>query len=233
MRIIRPLLTVVGLAAIAYGAFYAISSLKNDEEAGAQHPEPEASVIDEFEKAIDDEREKPRFSGELLGIFIAPRGDAVPEGFRTFESVCGPSASTDLVPESQAGEFGMSLNLPSSYQLQQESLNTGVVACAGRVYAARWHYAVQISSTGNTADVVIVRSLFNHVLADVAADRVKATSIESRDVIVIEPLTTPNGISSWSAVIFPEPFGMTEIQAGGLPLDELLQLAESVAIATK
>ncbi len=62
--------------------------------------------------------------------------------------------------------------------------------------------------------------------------RVETTTIGGRPAILIDPHTSESEESA-TAVIFPEPFGMTEIQVASMPLADLLAVAEIVAEATR
>jgi hypothetical protein len=135
------------------------------------------------------------------------------------------------VPWEDAAKLNISLQLPSKFELDEESLNTGAIACNGMVYTARWDYKIRYPS-GLQESIVIARSLFAFQTVDVAEDRLKLVEIEGRQAIVIEPFTA-GPITSSSLVLFPEPFGMTKIQTSGVPVDDLMEVARAVAIATK
>ncbi len=220
-KVLLTLLSLFALGGIGYATFFAASSLKSG---GSAEAEPQTPP-----EVFEEERQKPRFQGELLGIFIAPRGVATPEEFAP-KFTCDTRAELKRVDE--AGELDMALNLSDNYKLDENSLNTGVSICNGKVFAARWAYTVTVTSTGYPGEVLISRNPSLDFTADVAEDRVKTLNIEGREAIVAEPITA-NGISSWSAVIFPEPFGKTSIQAAGLALEDLMEVARAVALATK
>lgn len=227
MRPLRALASFAVIAAIGAGAFFSVRLLMDGFFAEAQDSD---TVITPQEDIFDRERQEPRFAGDILGIFIGPSDSPAPSQYVTHDDVCPPGATTVEVPREQAGVLDLRLDLPGEFVLQDDSVNTGVIACDGAVYAARWHYLYK-SASGMTADIVIGRTLFNHWDGwDVAASRVHATVIAGRDAVVIEPVT-PDGLASRSGVAFPEPFGMTFISAANLSSDELHRLAERVARA--
>ncbi len=101
----------------------------------------------------------------------------------TYDDVCPPGATTVEVPREQAGALDLRLDLPGEFVLQDDSLNAGVIACDGTVYAARRHYLYK-SANGMTADIVIGRTVFNHWDGwDVAASRVHAVVVAGRDAV--------------------------------------------------
>ena len=244
-KVVLPVLVVVGLA---FATFFAVRAFRDGSPAEAELP---PGPVHPGRELFREERLKPRFQGELLGIFIAPRAVAVPDKFLTFEEICGPDALTARVPDERAGQFDLKVQLPPEYVFQPESMNTGVIACApqdqmeirgpenlrlkdpegGVVYAARWDYAVT-PYTGAPAGVSIDRGLFKYTTFDAAVDRVKVITVGGRQAVLIEPIT-PDGVSSASLVVFPEPFGTTWIAAADLPLSDLLEVAEIVAKATQ
>ncbi|HET9476406.1 MAG TPA: hypothetical protein VFP63_02850 [Dehalococcoidia bacterium] len=182
-------------------------------------------------EAIEADRLAPRFTGEILGVFIAPPDVKPPLGFTTYEEFCGsPEAPTVATQWEEAGALALSVELPGSFVFQPDSVNSGVIACEGKVYAARWDYNYS-NASGYPGGLTIARSVFSHITRDVSSSRVKPVVIGGRQAILIEPLT-PDGISSSAGVIFPEPFGTTEIQSAGVPLPDLLAVAETVALAT-
>lgn len=177
------------------------------------------------------ERQKPRFVGDIAGIFLAPRGEPVPEHYVTYEDVCDSQPAIEVSPQ-RAGMLALPLKLPSEYILVEDSLNTGVIACGNTVSGARWQYDGPRQSTGIVPYIVIGRSLFTHDEIDVAVDRPTSTVIGGREAVVLEALT-PDGYDQHARAWFPEPFGYTFIQATDLPHADFMTLAELVASATR
>jgi hypothetical protein len=176
---------------------------------------------------VNEENAKPDFEGEILGVFIGPP-ERVPDKFVTGKELCG-SATTEQVAWDKAGEFDLALTLPESYQLLPNSLNTGVIACGGTVYAARWDYAAP-QPNGYSGSLLIARSPFKYSQFDASADRVKATEIGGLPAAYIEPLS-PNGVSSAAGLVFPGERVTTVLYSTGIPADELLKVAEIIAAA--
>ena len=79
--------------------------------------------------------------------------------------------------------------------------------------------------------VTIGRRVFSYGMYDVAASRVETTVFAGREAVLIAP-SVAGSDGEASAVLFPEPFGVTEVLASSLPLADLLELAELVAEAT-
>lgn len=192
-----------------------------DTRSGPIAPDPAVSLTEQV---------LPKFEGEILGIYIANRLSAVPARFLPTGGLCEESRS---VPLENAGELALSLDLPAAYALDENDLNTGAVACVGSddPYVVRYKCRL-LSATGLPSDIVIGRSKFRFETGwDVAADRVTAQDIAGRDAIVIRPIDA-TGRGERSAVIIPEPFGMTFIYAFSISEDELMRLAELVAGAS-
>jgi hypothetical protein len=66
----------------------------------------------------------------------------------------------------------------------------------------------------------------------VAVSRVSTEVIGGRQAIVVRP-ATDDGLAQMSEVIFPEPFGKTDIDAFNLSAADLLAVAEAVAAASQ
>jgi len=221
-------LVLIG-SGVFFGVRYSIDRFSAEAQTG--EGQTEGLVVEGLLKELEQERQQPRFVGELLGIFNRPSSDVpLPEGYQTYTDVCGSLPTVDVRRE-RAGALDLTLNLPPDYVLQADSMNTGVIACGDTVYAARWEYTHK-ASNGMTANIVIGRGIFRYEEYDVAASRVKTAVFAGREAVLIEPWT-PDGLAQRSGVLFPEPFGVTFIHAADLPLDELLRLAEIVAEATK
>ena len=254
MKALKWSLSLLLLAGVGFGAFFGVRALRDAPggdgspgEAEAQAPGPIGPSSEVFEAELS----KPRFVGEVLGIFIAPPEVPVPDKYLTFKDICRPDTLTPRVSDERAGQLDLKFQLPPEYIFQPDSMDTGVIVCAPRdqieilgpeslrlrdpeagvVYAARWEYAATQPS-GHLGRLLIVRSLFPYRQYDVAADRVKATVIGGRPAVLVEPIT-PDGVSSVAAVIFPEPFGVTEVHSTSVPLADLLAVAEIVAKATQ
>jgi len=103
------------------------------------------------------------------------------------------------------------------------------------VYVAKWLYHYQ-GYPGSR--LLVTRSLFSHVAPNASVDRVKIIEAGGRSAVLIEPIRLEGlgqlgGAGTNAEVIFPEPFGMTTVSAHGIPLAELLEVAEIVGQATK
>jgi hypothetical protein len=220
-------MTATLLVALAFGsaAFFGVRLVIDRWFVGAQ----EGGIMPPIDE-IRNEELRPRFSGELLGIFIGPDGDAPPKGYATASDLCPDGEGSQQVSWDDAGPLKMDLDLPSEYIIAVDSPNTGAIACSGTVYTARREYRVK-TSNGMTADVIIGRSIFRIERFDVATDRVGTAVVGGREAVVIEPIT-PDGLAQRSGVFFPESFGETFIAASSLPQHDLLELAAIVGEGT-
>jgi hypothetical protein len=167
--------------------------------------------------------------GELLGIFIGPSKDTWPEQVRAEDDrvLAGGCVS---VARSTAGalEFPRLLALPAGYTAEEQQ---PAVACGGKVTGLGWQYSAS-GASGIAGHVSISRGVAKALEYNVAADRVSVQSIGGRDAIFIRPVT-PDGLAQISYVVFPESFGVTEIQTFNLSETGVLAVAEAVAEASK
>jgi hypothetical protein len=223
----RIILTLGLLAVLGAGGFGAARLVGSAVGIGAERP----GQVDE--KAIEQrqatERAQPRFTGELLGISIGPSEGAWPQQARADQAqlVAGGCVS---VPRSMAGalEFPRPLALPADYVPKELQPAT---ACSGKVTGLGWQYAAS-GASGIPANVSISRAVAKALVYDVAADRVSVQSIGGRDAIFVRPMT-PDGLAQSSYVVFPESFGVTEIQTFNLSEASVLAVAQAVAEASK
>ena len=212
---------VLAIALIVTGYFGAQAMRANLEARPRQ-----MSAIDEADIALKVEANKPRFVGDVGGIFIAPEGTPVPEQYATYESLCGEQFGKS-VPWNRAGELDFDITLPEGYVLQTNDINTDVVACGDTVFVARRVYNVP---SGGQA--IIGRTLLTYSDTSVAVDRPQARHINGRDVVVVEPLTN-SGLFQNAHALFPEPFGITFIDAIDMSSSEFNKLVAYVASSTR
>ncbi|HWQ27898.1 MAG TPA: hypothetical protein VNN12_02620 [Dehalococcoidia bacterium] len=225
-RIFGFLALVAVLAGVGFGAGRLLFDRLQTE---AQAPET-SGFTPELQRLLEEEKQKPRFTGELLGIYIAPTEDQWPEEVRERrrEIVAGGCANAPL-EQARELDFPRPLVLPEGYALAPGYPEA--IACGGRVTGINREYTFQ-ASNGLAANVLIARSVSREATIDAAADRVIVTTIAGRDAILVRPVT-PDSVMQTSRVIFPEPFGTTQILAAYLPESDLLEVAEAVAVATK
>ena len=227
MKITRFILVLGVLAVLGGGGFLAAKLVGNGIGTEAEQPgQVDEKLIQERQAA---EREQPRFTGELLGMFIGPSEAAWPEKARTDQAqlVAGGCVG---VPRSAAAALGFPrpLRLPAEYVAEEQQSAT---ACSGNVTGLGWRYTAT-GANGIAANISISRAVAKALVYDVAADRVAVQSLGGRDAIFIRPIT-PDGLAQISYVVFPESFGVTEIQTFNLPEVGVLAVAEAVAEASK
>lgn len=220
-----PSKIILALALIASGYFGAQALRTNLEAAHPRQPQQLTANLDAIDRALHAERVKPRFVGDVSGIFIAPDNTEVPPQYATFDRICKGEQGRS-VPWEQAGELDLQLELPDTYVLQKDDINTDVVACGDTVFVARRVYSTP------SGDVIIGRSRFDYDQVDVAVDRPKAEHINGRDVVIVDPLT-PDGTFQNAYAWFPEPFGKTFISAVSLSQADFRELVALVASSTR
>jgi hypothetical protein len=227
MKIRRVILTLGLLAVLGAGGFGVARLIGNAVSTGAERPGQADEKTIEQRQAT--ESAQPRFTGELLGISIGPSEDTWPQQARADQAqlVAGGCVS---VSRSTAGalEFPRPLALPADYVAKEQQLAT---ACSGKVSGLGWQYTAS-GANGIPANVSISRAVAKALVYDVATDRVSVQSIGGRDAIFIRPVT-PDGLAQISYVVFPESFGVSEIQTFNLSEAGVLAVAEAVAEASK
>jgi len=177
------------------------------------------------------DKAKPRFHGEILGLFIPSSWDALPPDYRLN---CG---NYETLPYDRAGQFNLTAALPPQFAATEKAgFRAGAVACDGRVIAANWAYSFHGSCAG---ELIISRKESRYFAADVAADRVKTIEVGGRQAVYVEPVL-PGGFDSScselgasSYIAIPEPFGVTLIEVNNVPTKELSDLGRIVGEATK
>jgi hypothetical protein len=227
MRTRPVIVTLCLLTLLAAGGFGAAKLIGN---AVGTRAEPPGQVDEKLiQQRQQTESEQPRFTGELLGMFIGPSEDTWPEQARVDHARLVAGGCVD-VPRSMAGalEFPRPLTFPLGSVPKEVPSAT---ACGGKVTGLGWQYTVT-GANDIPANVSISRTVARALVFDVAADRVSVRSIGGRDAIFIRPIT-PDGLAQISYVVFPEPFGETEIHAFNLSENGLLAVAEAVAEASK
>jgi hypothetical protein len=227
MKTKRVILTLGLLAVLGAGGFAAAKLIGG--AAGTEAERPGQVDFDTIERRQATETAQPRFVGELLGIFIGPSKDTWPEQVRAEDDRVLAGGCVN-VPRSTAGalEFPRPLALPAGYAAEEEQ---PAVACSGKVTGLGWGYS-GAGSSGVAGHVSISRAVSKALEYNVAANRVSVRSIGGRDAIFVRPVTD-DGLAQISYVVFPESFGVTEIQMFNLPDKDVLAVAEAVAEASK
>lgn len=213
---------LLGIALVATGYFGA-QAMRATLEARQEAPR---GLFDEADIAVKAEATKPRFVGDVGGIFIAPEGTPVPERYTTFEDTCGDQWGKNVSWE-EAGELDFAIPLPATYAFQPDDINTAVVACGDTVFIAR-----RVYTTASGGEVIIGRTLFDYSDIDVAVDRPTTQRIADRDVVLIEPITE-SGVFQNAYAYFPETFGKTFVHASNLSRSEFRELVAMVASSTR
>src|SRR5438132_7518899 len=241
MRRFHPRLvlsTFLLLAAVAVVSFFLVRILTDDSSHDVARGQANASPApNPLELILAEDAKKPRFVGEIQGIYISPDEQTVPEQHQV-----PPCQAKRHVPVSwdQAGQFALNVQLPPKFIFKPDDMNTGVIACEGaEVYTARWAYELpQPQFVDYPARLFIARGRSSWIYADASADRVKTVDLGGRLAVVVEPVR-PEGAGSLgqdgtqASVSFPETFGMTSVTSTGVPLSDLLEVAKIVGSATK
>jgi len=240
-------LLAIAAAALAVGiaAFFAVRSLKGSgsgpEASGQQTPTAEARVAPTrgpgwWEPYLQEDTTKPRLSTQAInGIRVGPDSDLFvnPE-------VCG-DAQAESVPFERAAATAIDFvpsYLPGGVELVPETV--GAWACGDAIVSVQKSYNVPtvrnprdpytLLWTGGTLTVFRQYGTVSSYPLYGAAERIGPTTIEGRLAVLERPVMpdgVDNGISDATLVI-KEPFGLTVLEGGGLPLAEFMKIAESL-----
>lgn len=224
-----PLLAVVGL-----GAFAATRSIIQDQPSQADPQVPIATPV--VREDISDE-DRPRFTGELLGLYIAPEESLIPQEFRDKNAAIRaalPACEGSKREQSfeQVGELAISLTLPAEFTFDPQESHLVVCLGSEAVGSAHWEYKTKFNGFDGELRVVNSPGLPNYVTS-VAEDRVSVITAGGRPAILIAPLSPESGYGSTADVIFVESDGVvrTSVSSNNVPLAQLLAAAELVGLA--
>ncbi len=219
---------MVALVVLVGGTGFGVAQLIRG-AVGTQAQQPGKVDINAIQTEQATEKAQPRFSGQLLGIFIAPSRDQwPPEAQAELAQLLAGECVGITAASATALQFPQPLQLPSEYVAEAPPT---AKACSGKATGLGWTYTTS-GTNAIPAHVSITRAVGHEVVYDVAADRVSVQTIGGRDAIVIRP-ETPDALAQISYVVFPEPFGFTEIQVFNLSETGLLAVASAVAEASK
>ena|GEM_PF-2878175 len=231
----KIVLTLVLAAAVGFGSFWAVRTLRDDDGPGAG-ADVGVIITGEDEQKIFDEATRPRFVGEILGLYIAPDESLVPDQFKERQRIAIPPCSgSRLVPwdkasEFDAAKFNLSFQLSPSYVF--DPTQSGLIVCNddNTAKSARWHYNTQFNGFPGYLEILNTDiDIAYTTTIDVAVDRVKIITTGGRPAILIEPILPESGYTGGS-VTFTEP-GFTAIASANVPLSELLTVAEIIGNA--
>jgi len=221
---------VLLLAAVLGTAGYFVGrELVDDGGTEAQQPSIN-SQLDAVKTQEAREKGEPRFNGRLIGIDIAPSLEQLPQEARQEQQrITEGGCKAILVEEASSLDFRRPLVMADEFVLTEGSPHA--TACAGTPSGLGWDFTTE-GAQGIPAAVSIARVTTKFTTADVPASQVSTQVIGGREGIVIKP-TTADGLGQTSQVLFPESFGKTLIYASNLSEDQLLQVAEAVAEASR
>ncbi len=224
--IIAAVLFAVLLGVVAY---LAVSWWGTDSAPSEANPPPPPVLRDDAFVPLTAEAGRPRFVGELLGIFLAPSKDQFPPEVRGAMDRLA-AGRCDYAPIEDAAAIAMPRQpeLPSNLTPPASPI---AVACGGVVTGMNYEYS-GTSANGLPATVLIARSVAGGWGVDAARDRVSLSAVGGRQIIIVRP-ETADATGQTSQVIMPEPFGLTAIHAFNLNETELREVAAAVIAASQ
>ena len=236
---------IVLVAMVALGSFLLTRALNRGDPAQAgsaesvapAQPAPDPQTGEErepwwFVPLLEADEEEPRFDGTINGIRIGP------DVTRTLNDIspCRESANEEGIAElvDAVAARGTPLEVAPRYLPAGTSVFNEDQERAGRcgdvIITAGREYVTQPDVVGGrwSASIVIVRMVVSPPMTalSVAESRVRSATIAGRPAVIVDPFTA-DGFGD-SAVVIREPWGITLIQANGLPTSEIVQIAESL-----
>lgn len=229
----RPLLAlgaVTLLLAVGVGFFFAGRMLVGGDDAAKAEPPPTPSPeriaeiqaeIPVFHELLEEEFEKSKFTGVVNGIRIV--ADAA-----EIENRCSElGVRAKYVPIEAAR--GTALDIVPSY-LPEVSVefteSAAATACAGEVvvFSRTFSYNPDGVSRG---DFGIARFQGEHAVSvETSAGRLEAATIRGYPALLIHTVGT--SLQGPGTVVVAEEFGVTIVHGFGVPLEELIKVAEGL-----
>lgn len=187
------------------------------------------------ERALD--AGKPRFEGELLGIYLGPTEALIAKGIQIDVSKACPSGFTFVADTAYAPPVPKYVpagaTQPAEYVPFGAVPNPGAAVCQddGRPYTA-WRYYTVPGADGPPGEILIVRVTLArpYRMVDAPADLVGIVSVGGRAAILVEPATQDSAAAS-TTVLFPEATGYLEVQGLAVPSAQVMKVAQSIAEA--
>jgi hypothetical protein len=232
------------LALGAYSSFVLTRELTGDSESSAnpaghsQGNEAQAPATSIDYEAINANERKPRFQGELLGVYIAPYGADLPADVKAKQDAIrasgAPCTASRLDPSfEKAGSFNVSFSLPDEFVF--DPAQSGVVVCNDTNEvgaAAHWMFKTQFNGYQGWVKVSRYFELAAYE-ASVATDKVSQSAVGGRAAVLIEALFPETGFAGSASVIFVEPSGsgatITAITGDNIPTERVVYIGEIVA----
>lgn len=225
--------TVLIAASVAAGGFVYGRSAKNTsvdaQDAPIVRVPAELQSRDDFwyVPLLEAEAAKPRLVGTFAGIQVGPEVDDVD----VCAAVGEQSAERSRIALERVADHDPAMAPPAYLPAQatyQPGPGSGGLVCGTTlgIVTATYDFPLSESSLyGGDLSFARLRGP-RRAAIDVAADRAEVTTIAGRNALIVHPLT-PDGFGDSYALI-AEPGGLTYIQAFGLPMSEVLRIAESL-----
>jgi hypothetical protein len=237
------LIAVPVLLWVGYGSYLAAEELIDGGTSSADPADPGDSKatlqpVPEHE-LIDAEPTKPRFQGELLGLYLGP---TLPPDLaaRNSELRTETETCTEIAyqPANTAQRFNLAFTLPQPFVLDAAATRVAFCETTGSELAVLWEYVAEFQHVDDGVEIKlpgrlsVIRS-FPQVAwqADVAAERVSVITPAGHQAILLAPVVEDTGYGSGATVIFPEAGAITTLSSNNVPREDLLVAAEAVAKA--
>jgi hypothetical protein len=169
---------------------------------------------------------KPRFDGTVNGIRLGPNVESGDEG-GPCAGVNPSSPNTGPISEAETVGSPLEIYLPFNTITDQSLFHAGT--CTGVISSVEKGFTIFADpATGRFGGPLSIYRFRGDpaFIIDAPADRVNPGSIGGRSAVLVRPLTD-SGFGE-SAVYVKESFGLTVLRASGIPLGELVRIAESL-----
>lgn len=166
---------------------------------------------------------KPQFTGWVNGIYIYSDRTAPPP----LDPAVGAACANDQLRQASEDEVRASPHFfsPPSYLPPGtfESRSPSGTACGDRIIAIERQFELQ--PHGSLIGIVRRVDLWA-VSFRTSQDRIQAATINGKPAVTIKPVTA-EGYGN-SAILIREEYGVTQVGAWGLPLEELVKVAQAL-----
>jgi hypothetical protein len=221
----KPILAIAILAWVSYGSFVAAGELTG----AGMSADPQPSTANSGQS----------FKGELLGMYLGPDLAEAPAGAVQRNEQLRAETTNCLNkltyrPVETAERFDLDFTAPAGFVLNPLAVTDGpimsaVAVCSetGAELGVSWDYftpSIGRASVSRTHPTTVWQ-------LDVAAERVSVITAGGQQAILVAPVDPERGYGSSAMVMFPRDDAFTQIYADGVPLEEILALADSVGQA--
>ncbi|HET9476227.1 MAG TPA: hypothetical protein VFP63_01925 [Dehalococcoidia bacterium] len=245
MRASRVLIPLSVLALVAAGVFVAAGVLPGESQTrerlwGEALPTPLPSTIQDQFPEVAADQQKPRFEGEMLGIYLAPPDVLEARGYDSASRAACPSGP-EIVKDHPSIPPPPAYLPPRAFQTDEPRIsldryNPLAVICkdTGEPLAAGRYFRLPRTQFGEVPYITIGRVFTREPfhMVEAPADRIQVTQLAGREAVLISPVVAdtrgaPRADIIVVELLVPEDTGYVWVRTETLPLPEAMQVMES------